>query len=86
MREDMRDEMGMFRPRASCDVPPTERRLVHTGADNPSRGSLQGGVRGRARGNSLVEDPSVCWLAMSESSLAAHEAGGARAGEDNLLA
>jgi len=54
-------------------------------ADDVASGS-RARVRGRARGNSLVEDDSACWLVMSESSLAAHKAGDTRAGGENLFA
>jgi len=97
-RDEMRDEMGMFGSRASCDVPPTERRsgpknaqckqseAESQEADNPSSGTLKARARGRARGYSLAEDPSTCYLAMGSSSHAAHKTGDARAGGENLFA
>jgi hypothetical protein len=56
-----------------------------------SASDLQVRVRGRARGNLLAEDTTPCWLAMSESPLAAHQAGDNQAGdtsagEETLLA
>jgi hypothetical protein len=91
VRDDMRDEMSMLHSVASREVPPTERRSGNLGAvrkqteaaseeaDNPSSGM----VEGRARGGSLAEEPSTCWLPVCLSSSApsaSEEPGAARAG------
>jgi hypothetical protein len=91
-RDDIRDEMGMFPSAASREVPPTERQSGHTSAarrptntasleaDGPS--SAGGVLEGRARGGSLAEELSVCWLGMPTSSSApatSDEPGAARA-------
>jgi len=82
------DEIRAFGSRASCDYPPSHRisgRVKQMGqrvkpelpdeSDNRSSG-----IVGRARGNSLAQEPSACWLAFRSSSPepGASEAGGAQ--------
>jgi hypothetical protein len=94
--EDARDEMRMFDSQAPREPPPSYRgasgRVTHvreqTGTasqepDHPSCDILEG----RARGGSLAEEPSVCWLPMwSSSAPGASEAGPAHARGANLSA
>jgi len=92
--EDVRDEMRLFGSCGTRDHPPTHRtsargnqirpqtRRASQESDDDSRAS----VVGRARADSLAEEPSACWLAIRLSSSAtrapgASEPGAARASE-----
>jgi hypothetical protein len=83
-----RDEMRVYTSRGSREHPPSHKltgrakqmsqRVNPEVQDEPTRPSR--GVVGRARGNSLAEEPSSCWLPMRPSAEAgASEAGRAQA-------
>jgi hypothetical protein len=83
--EDVRDEMRFFGSCGSRDHPPTQRTLnrgkqVRHSTTLGAQESERASVVGRARADSLAEEPSACWLAIRPSSSApgASEPGGAR--------
>jgi hypothetical protein len=73
---DVREEGRLFGSRGSRECPPSHRASAGRQSqvcasdlrDSDDRAS--GVVVGRARGNSLVEEPSACWLTLRSSSSA----------------
>jgi hypothetical protein len=72
--EDVYDEMRLFSTCGTREQPPTHRAAgrvnqIHKQTDSASQESnvRSSATVGRARGNSLAEEPSVSWLAIRPS-------------------
>ena len=86
--DDMRDERRFFGARTSLALPPSHRRGVQQSKASADADTARVNVEGRARGGSLAEDSSACWMPVcpSSSAPAASEPGAARAGGVDLSA